>query len=98
MQFLGIVFFCKFLRKKNGAEEKHVIFLLQIMDYSPIFEKIRGGEGGVHSMEIFAMKILLVLLMLDFQFRLLKTPFMDRYLHNAMGFKGDWFFFNKTKG
>ena len=66
-----------------------MIFLLQIMDYSPIFEKIRGGEGGVHSMEIFAMKILLVLLMLDFQFRLLKTPFMDRYLHNAMGFKGD---------
>ena len=40
-------------------------------------------------MEIFAIKILLVLLMLDFQFRLLKTPFMDRYLHNAMGFKGD---------
>ena len=63
-----------------------MIFLLQVMGYSPIFEKIRGG---VHTMEIFAMKILLVLLMLDFQFRLLKTPFMDRYLHNAMGFKGD---------
>ena len=38
-------------------------------------------------MEVFAMKIILVLLILHFQFRLLKTPFMDRYLHNAMGFK-----------
>ena len=38
-------------------------------------------------MEIFAMKILLILLMLDFQFRLLEIPFMNRYFHNAMGFK-----------
>ena len=38
-------------------------------------------------MEIFSMKVLLILLMLDFQFRLLETPFMNRYLHNAMGFK-----------
>ena len=43
----------------------------------------------VHTMEIFAMKILLAVLLLDFQFRLLKTSFMDRYLHKAMGFKGD---------
>ena len=40
-------------------------------------------------MEIFAMKILLAVLLLDFQFRLLKTSFMDRYLHKAMGFNGD---------
>ena len=37
-------------------------------------------------MELFAMNIL-VLLMLDVQITLLKTPFMDRYLHNTMGFK-----------
>ena len=41
----------------------------------------------VHTMELFAMNILLVLLMLDVQITLLKTPFMDRYLHNTMGFK-----------
>ena len=49
------------------------------------YEKIMG----VHIMEIFGMKILPVLLMLDFQFRLLKTPSMDRYLHKAMGFEGE---------
>ena len=38
-------------------------------------------------MELFAMNILLVLLMLHVQITLLKTPFMDRCLHNAMGFK-----------
>ena len=40
-------------------------------------------------MEIFGMKILPVLLMLDFQFRLLKTSSMDRYLHKAVGFEGE---------
>ena len=36
-------------------------------------------------MEIFSMKILPVLLMLDFQFRLLKTPFMNKYSHKSNG-------------
>ena len=35
------------------------------------------------------MKILQAVLLLDFQFRLLKTSLMDRYLHKAMGFKGE---------
>ena len=92
MQFLRIVFLCKFLRKKYWIDEnyyyKHAIFFANTGLPAMFYEKIRG----VHIMEIFGMKILPVLLMLDFQFRLLKTPSMDRYLHKAMGFEGEWFF------
>ena len=60
-----------------------MIFFANYRLSSIFYEKIRG----VHTMEIFSMKVLLILLMLDFEFRLLETPFMNRYLHNAMGFK-----------
>ena len=89
MQFLRIVFFCKFLRKnielmKNTTINTQFFFLANYRLPCIFYEKKR-----VHTKEIFAMKILQAVLLLDFQFRLLKTSLMDRYLHKAMGFKGE---------
>ena len=81
MQLLKIVFLCQLLRK-NIESMKNITTNTQIFcklwaNFHLLQENLKPLQGRL-TLKIFVMAIFLVLLVLDFHSRMVKTPFLDK--------------------